>query len=225
VGTAVLVVAAALAALSAARPGPARGPLTGEELERVVAAAREATALVSSEWCGQRVRGSAFAVDGHLVTNSHVVGGAPLVHVAASGSVWRVPVLAVHDRLDLSVLAGVGTRDLELAPARPEPGDPVVLAGRPGGGAVTVATSEVHLYAEGRPWGVAGDVLLLDHPTGPGWSGGPVLDRHGRVVAVLAARDEVTGLAVAIPLGDLAAWLDDPPPEHRPAATCGRPRP
>jgi S1-C subfamily serine protease len=221
--TAVAVIAAALAALAAARPGPAGGPLTGEERDRAFDAARQATVLVSSEWCGERVRGSAFGVGGHLVTNRHLVGGAAQVHVAGSGSVWRVPVVAVHQRLDLAVLAGVGTRELELAPDRPDPGDPVVLAGRPGGGSVAVATSEVHLYADGRPWGVAGNVLLLDFPTGPGWSGGPVLDRNGRVVAVLAARDEVTGLAVAVPLTELAGWLDAPPGGNRPAEPCGGP--
>jgi putative serine protease PepD len=208
-GLVAAVVLAVLAAGTLARggDGSSTAPLTDDELRLVSATARDATVLVSARSCGQLVRGSAFAVSGRLVTNRHVVSGAAEVVVAGSAVVEGARVLDAHASLDLAVVSGVGTPELELATDRPGVGTPVVLAGRPGGGPVAVATSTVHLYGDGRPWGMSGEVLLLDTPTGAGWSGGPVLDRRGRVVAVLAAQDQVTGLALAVPVTDLGPWL------------------
>jgi len=66
----------------------------------------------------------------------------------------------------------------------------------------------VHLYADGSSYDANGTVMLLDPVTAFGFSGGPVLDRDGRVVAVLMAIDMATDLTLAIPVSELSSWLD-----------------
>lgn len=207
---AVLAVAGGTLAVRGAAGGAPAGPLTAAELARLTTLAGEATVEVSAVGCGGVTVGSGFGVAGQVVTNRHIVAGAAEAKVQRATGPARVPVLGPHPVLDLALLRGVGGPDLDLAPGRPPVGEPVVLAGRPGGGPVVVTPSAVHLYSDGAPWGMPGEVLLLDTPTGGGWSGGPVLDRRGRVVGVLAAEDRATGLAIAIPVDDVRRWLEDP---------------
>lgn len=204
-----LVAGGSLAVRAAAGDAPA-GPLTRGELDRLTALARGATVEVSAVGCGGVGVGSGFGVGGQVVTNRHVVADAAEAKVQRPAGPGRAAVLGHHPVLDLARLQGLGGPDLDLAPGRPPVGEPVVLAGRPGGGPVVVAPSAVHLYSDGAPWGMPGQVLLLDTPTGGGWSGGPVLDRRGRVVGVLTAEDRATGLAIAIPVDEVRRWLEDP---------------
>lgn len=212
------VVAALLTTLgpfawSAGRDGPEpAGPLTADELAELDRLAAAATVEISAVGCSGLSIGSGFGIGGRVVTNRHLVAGAAEAKVQRSGTLHRSTVVAVHEALDLAVLADIGGPDLRLAPDRPEVGTPVVLAGRPGAGPVVVRSSSVHLYSEGATWAMAGEVMLLDVPTGPGWSGGPVLDRRGRVVAVLAAQDQATGLALAVPVDELRRWLGQDAP-------------
>lgn len=208
----VAAVAAVVPGAIDAWPGTAEevAPFSAQELGSVRRRAENATVLVSAIGCGHLSLGSAFGVEGVLVSNAHLVRGASEAKVQQGRSLFRVSVLGGHPVLDLAVLAGVGGPDLELAPGNPPVGEPVLLAGRPGGGPVRVEASSVHLYSDGAVWGMGGPVMLLDTPTGPGWSGGPVLDRRGRVVGVLAASDSATGLAIAVPADQLQAWLGTP---------------
>lgn len=213
-------------AVGGTAPGPAVGdagadrsaPMTQAEVRRAAELARRATVQVSALACGARIIGSGFGVGGTVVTNRHVVGDASKV-VVTGGTVAPAAVLATYQSVDLALVDGVGGPDLERASHRPVRGEPVLVAGRPGAGPVVVRLSQVHLYSDGRPWGMVGEVLLLDTPTGPGWSGGPVLDRQGRVVAVLAAQDQVTGLALAVPL----TGEDELTPGPAPADDCPGP--
>ena len=185
------------------------GGFDADELGLVRRRAAEATVLVSALNCGSLSVGSGFGIEGVVVTNRHLVSGAAEAKVQRGTDLHRVAVLGAHPVVDLAVLDGVGGPDLELAPGDVPVGEPVLLAGRPGGGPVRVEASRVHLYSDGAVWGMGGPVMLLDTRTAPGWSGGPVLDRRGRVVGILAALDAATGLAIAIPAAELRAWLPD----------------
>jgi S1-C subfamily serine protease len=97
-------------------------------------------------------------------------------------------------------------RGLMLADVDAAVGAEVVMVGR-GDGQLRWRRGRVHLYTTGGPYGAAGTVMLIDPATTFGYSGGPVLDGSGRVVGILRALDLTTGLAVAIPVSDLASWL------------------
>jgi S1-C subfamily serine protease len=199
-----------LVSVGAAGPSGRPAPLTAPELETVRAAARAAVVEVSAVGCRARTSGSGFRVDDVVVTNRHVVDGAVVVEVrAASGRRSGLDVEA-HPVLDLARIPDHTGPALELARERPGPGTPVVLAGHPDGGPLRLVSTRVHLWGEGGTWGLAGEVLLFDTVIGPGWSGGPVLDRQGRVVAVLVAQDTRTGLSIAIPVDGEHSWLTSP---------------
>lgn len=80
-----------------------------------------------------------------------------------------------------------------------------MLAGHPGGTGLQVLEGEVVGYQSASVWGMNGDkVMLIDQGTEGGFSGGPVLNRNGDVVGMLAAVDATTGLTVAIPVEELS---------------------
>jgi S1-C subfamily serine protease len=88
---------------------------------------------------------------------------------------------------------------LHTAIRRPQLGDTVMAVGSPLGlgGSVSLGVISGFRSVEG------GDYIQFSAPISPGNSGGPVLDRHGSVVAVTAAKFMGTGveaLSLAIPV-------------------------
>lgn len=61
------------------------------------------------------------------------------------------------------------------------------------------------------PTEIEGEVLLLDGESRGGFSGGPVLDVSGDVVAVLSGFDRATRLTVAVPSDQVRAFLETVP--------------
>lgn len=174
--------------------------------------------------------GSGFFVDarGLLLTNAHVVGRASTVEVV------------LHDGRRVTgtvVERGAGNIDLALVEVKVEGVQPLPLAvdvvpvgawvasvGHGLGGVWSYSTGMVsNVY----PVGSENPVIQTQIPLHPGSSGGPIVDRHGRAVAVVTSGARTSsvmnfGLLVADALERLTR-LDDVPCEctrvHAPAGT------
>lgn len=179
--------------------------------------------------------GSGFFVssDGLVVTNYHVVAGASAASIVLStGETYSVlGYVAADRRADLAVLrlARTGFPFLSLANSDSiRPGAGVVAIGSPRGFSQTVTT------------GVASRLQLIDGvywlqhsaPVSPGNSGGPLLDRLGRVVGVNTwQRTDAQNLNFSVPANILRALLPGDslrplsalPPTGIPLATASRP--
>ncbi len=168
-------------------------PLGTAELGRL---GQTSTVLVKSGGCV----GSGFWVtDRAVLTNAHVIC-APDAPVEVGRARGRV---AQSDPgLDIAlveVLDGSAGAPLPLGDAGAlEPGDPVVLVGAPLGmkGAVhTGRVSNPHQSLMGVTY------LQLDANVNPGNSGGPLLDRRGRVVGIVtAAVRDARHIGLALPI-------------------------
>jgi putative serine protease PepD len=172
----------------------------------------------------QTSQGSGFVIDmqGRILTNAHVVEGAKSVTVAFEDGVSAKATVLGRDQLyDLAVIK-VDVPAGELHPLKlgsvdsVQVGDPVVAIGNPFGYAQTVTAGIVS--AKGRilqsPEGngrIIPNAIQTDAAINHGNSGGPLIDRHGDVIAINAqiADPSVTGtnanagVGFAIPI-DLA---------------------
>lgn len=77
------------------------------------------------------------------------------------------------------------------------------MAGYPLAGKLTLSQGTVIDRVDGRPFGIPGQVLRLSARVEHGNSGGPVLDRYGKVVGVVYAIEVATGFGLAIPVDTL----------------------
>ena len=167
--------------------------------------------------------GSGFVVDveGHIVTNQHVVDGAESVQVEfADGTEANAEIVGTDPSTDVAVL-DVDRPAAELTPLQFAPtgglevGNPVIVLGSPFGLEGTLTTGVIS--AVGReiqsPNGFTiENAVQTDAALNHGNSGGPVLDTQGRVVGVAAQiRSESggsDGVGYAIP-GDTAKRVAD----------------
>ncbi|HEX3761026.1 MAG TPA: trypsin-like peptidase domain-containing protein [Kofleriaceae bacterium] len=206
------VLAACLAACSGANTD--RVPSSASIIQAAVQAAVRVRAtgdLAQASGSGFFVRAGDGSI--YVVTNHHVVWGATAVTVERSDGIQDTArVLATDPATDLALLHPA----LRSAPATLAFGDDAALRqgdwicalGSPGG--VFNAASAGIVSARGTvpDAAVAGerlvDHLFIDAVVGPGNSGGPVIDSHGRVVGVIAATLGNRGLGIAVP-GHLAA--------------------
>jgi S1-C subfamily serine protease len=138
-------------------------------------------------------RGSGFVVSerGQVVTNHHVVARCGRIRVRSGLNTAHAKLKAADDRADLALLEA--SEPLSAKPAvlrRPGGaalGEEVVIAGYPLQG---VLSHEMHVLVGvvSALAGPRGDARLIQIGTRvqPGNSGGPVLDRAGRVIGVVA---------------------------------------
>jgi S1-C subfamily serine protease len=145
----------------------------------------------------QRVEalGSGFVIDkqGDIVTNSHVVQGATGIRVGfTSGASYPATVMGADPSSDLAVVR-VQAPESALRPlafddsSKVAVGDPVYAIGNPFGLDRTMTAGIVS--AVGRdiqaPNGLTiPNVIQTDAPINHGNSGGPLLDRFGRVIGI-----------------------------------------
>ncbi len=194
-------------------------------------------------------RGLGFVVDpaGYLITNRHVVEDAAHIESVTFPAhdpprVYNsVRVVYMDPQRDLALLQ-VNTDDplprLPLASRKPTttsryvgPDDPVVLLEydaplesgalpEPESGGFVAHNASVTGLGVVNPAAGPGDFVAIDADVRRGQSGGPVVDRHGRVVGIVTWtwRDKVGGFA--IPIGDAMRMLQERPTlesndEHR----------
>lgn len=148
--------------------------------------------------------GSGFIIgdDGLIATNLHVIGEArPITVTLADGKKYAVKqVYATEKTMDLAILK-IDAKGLPALPLgnsdRLKQGQPIIALGNPLGlkhSLVEGVVSGVR-EIEGKP------MIQLAVPIEEGNSGGPVLDRQGRVVGIMTMKHRFTnnlGFAVAI---------------------------
>ncbi|MDR2194821.1 MAG: trypsin-like peptidase domain-containing protein [Treponema sp.] len=166
--------------------------------------------------------GSAFFVDssGLLITNYHVVqsevdpeyeGYSRMYIRMGDAASPRTPatVIGYDKAMDLALIKTSITPEYVFSIADwtvPAVGDAVLAIGSPVGLEKTVTQGIVS--AMGRRLLQIGNVIQIDAAVNQGNSGGPVVDRDGRLVGVVfAGADQYQGLNFAIPAERLAAAL------------------
>src|SRR6202042_932085 len=156
--------------------------------------------------------GVVFTGDGFLLTNAHVVGGAPAGTAAfADGSTPPFRVVGADPLSDLAVLRTSGTTPppAELGEADElVVGQLVVAVGNPLGLAGSVTAGVVSALGRSLPTrdsrGAARlveDVIQTDAALNPGNSGGALADASARVVGINTAVAGI-GLGLAVPVND-----------------------
>lgn len=140
-----------------------------------------------------------------LVTNFHVIGdawnlGNSTVEVRQGDQTMNGTITQVDRTNDLAVVHLAGRfAALPTAAERPQLGETVMAVGSPLGLGGSISLGVVSRFGslEGA------DYVQFTAAISPGNSGGPVLDRRGRVVAVAAGKfvgQGVEGLSLAIPV-------------------------
>jgi S1-C subfamily serine protease len=157
--------------------------------------------------------GSGFVMQtggGHatIVTDFHVVadtldhGGHQVgVRVADRTLTGTVSKVDIPDDLALVTVDG-DLPALQKATVKPAVGDPVIAVGSPLDLAGTVTTGVVSAYRD--------NAIQFSAPISPGNSGGPVVDRDGRVIGVARAKlvaDGAEGLGFAVPIDTVCSTV------------------
>jgi len=160
--------------------------------------------------------GTGFVVGKNLIaTCLHVVGEARAVRVQlGNGKQLKVTAIQAWDRkLDLAILRVMGGEDLKALPLADSikliQGAEVVAIGNPMG----LTGSVVQGLLSARREFDQVEMLQLAIPVEPGNSGGPVLDREGRVHGIMTLKSNVTpNLGFAMPANALKPLLAKPNP-------------
>ena len=167
--------------------------------------------------------GFVFDVQGHIITNAHVVRDAQEILVTFSdGDVANASVVGIDDYSDLAVIQ-VDASHTTLVPAELgdsndlEVGQRVIAIGNPFGLAGSMTMGIVSALDRSLPSARLLDpnydrysnpsIIQIDAAVNPGNSGGPLLDSFGRVIGINTAIRTDTGtfqgIAFAVPVNTL----------------------
>jgi S1-C subfamily serine protease len=161
--------------------------------------------------------GSGFIFDrqGHIITNTHVVGGASIADVTfVDGNTYRANVIGKDPSSDIAVLQITDNFSPENLVPLPivnssslQVGQQVIAIGNPFGLSDTMTTGIVSQMGRLLPnpetrFATPG-AIQTDAPINPGNSGGPLLNMLGQVVgintAINSATGEFSGIGFAVP--------------------------
>jgi Trypsin-like peptidase domain/Colicin V production protein len=175
------------------------------------------TVKVVSAGCGGLVTGSGFPIgNGLIVTNAHVVSGTTDHRIETrDGTVYPATVVYFDPEVDIAILrvTGYAGPSLDFAPAGR--GTDGAVIGYPGGGQEQVEPAVIDgaVNAEGRDIYsenlVTREIYVLQSRVRPGNSGGPIVDRDGRVLGIVFATSaSQADQAYALTDAQVAADLD-----------------
>lgn len=193
------------------RKGPNK---TAAELASVITPSLVKVMQVGRE--GMDGLGAGFVIrqDGLIATNKHVIGEARRIQVETSDGekhdVTEVYASDVH--LDLAILrvAKQGLKPLMLGDsAKVKQGEPVVAMGNPEGLSFSIVEGLISAVRE------IDEVPMIQvaMPIERGNSGGPLLDKQGRVLGLLTLKSLKTeNLGFAMPVNALKKLIDKPNP-------------
>ena len=194
---------------SAAAPQPSStGNLSPDGFDSV----QRMAVRIRNVGCSSLSTGSGFAIDATtLITNKHVVADSANLQVATyDGRDIDVTAASTAAIADLAVVRTAEPLPTfpELATTDPVRGDAVTVVGYPQGGELTLTTGQV-IGATTDPLNAnLGEVLVTDAPVEPGSSGSAVLDKEGRVVGVVYAKN-ASGQSFIVPVSTLRSLLAD----------------
>jgi len=171
--------------------------------------------------------GVVISEQGMILTCLHVVGDSPQVEVVfADGTESKADVAVRVPEKDLAVLSAETLPD-DLKPATLASsstlrvGDEVIAVGNPFG--VINSVTDGIVSGLGRAFESRGsrmpitNLIQFDAAVNPGNSGGPLVDREGEVVGIVASllnptpEDVFIGIGFAIPIDDTGGALGIPP--------------
>jgi S1-C subfamily serine protease len=177
------------------------GALSSMETEQATLFARVAPSVVLIMRDGASGSGFVVGRDGLVLTNAHVVGERDEVKVQlVDGRHGTGRVIArATGTLDLALVRAPFDDLVPLAVGDPDAlraGTFAATVGHGGGAAWTFSTG---LVANPRPLGDGAPLVLAQMALRPGSSGGPLVDRRGRAVAVVTAGTrDASGVTFAI---------------------------
>lgn len=209
--------AAALGGLPGPAPLAAAAPVADGFTAAVDRVDPSVVGVLGREAGAMHDRGAGFVwrPGGLVVTAAHVVERDTTLRVRlADGRDLPARLLGADDLADVAVLKiDADPPAAPLAPAGTvRRGDPVAAIGDPLGFAATLTVG--HVSHTARSWGDVSpwDVLQHDAALNPGSSGGPLVDRAGRVVAMnVAIADGArrnVGIGLALPIAVVEAIAD-----------------
>ncbi|HEX8074800.1 MAG TPA: trypsin-like peptidase domain-containing protein [Thermoleophilaceae bacterium] len=192
----------------------------GPDVAGLVANAKPETVLIKARAGKQGQGGSGWVLDapaGLVVTNFHVVNGGSEFVVGVDDEPRRASLVAAAPCEDLALLRVPDPEGLKTFPLGSqggvEQGDPVLALGYPANasledkltsttGNVSVPKTALHVPAQDAA--PLDDVIQTDAALSPGNSGGPLIDRDGRLIGVNTAiltslgREPLNGQGYAI---------------------------
>jgi S1-C subfamily serine protease len=204
------------------------GVLSGGEIPEkkwrgVLNKAQNSVFKVKVETCTYKSTGSGFFIAETFLTNRHVVENAKSITLEnGSGIKYEVDSWGYSKDTDLAWV-NVQTRapSLELAEKDAISGDLVANLGYPLGRKLTEERGRlVKLVSSDYPGYSKSDLVGVTSQALPGNSGGPLLDRNGKVIGVVVAIDRNQNLILAISLKEVKRFLANNP-EKTEINKCG----
>ena len=163
-----------------------------------------AVSRLNSTVDGIAQNGTAFQLDdGRIASVAHALVDARRATIgedrSASIDLESVSISRLHDLA--AIAADELPAGLTVATTPGEVGQVVALAGIPPNGRIEVITGEVIARTPGVGYGIGRpDVYVIAATVEPGWSGGPVVDAQGKVIAIIVGVEQRTGVTLAVPI-------------------------